>query len=76
MEPNNNAAFIAFTRAGVSLREAIAVAAGSPIPGDTWHNIGRSMELVQRVISEIKPKGAPTPPTLPEKPTAKPNDKA
>lgn len=58
MQPDNKAAYSAMVKATDAYREALSIAAESPIPGDTWHDYGRAMELHERVLKAIRPKGA------------------
>jgi hypothetical protein len=56
MENDNSAAYTALKKANDEFRTAIGVIAQSPLPSETWNNIGRSMELQARALDQIQPK--------------------
>ncbi len=60
VQPNNQSAYDHLLAANKSFRIAFAVAADSPIPTESWNEYGRIMQLQNRVLDAIKPKGTPT----------------
>lgn len=57
--------------ANAALRDAIIKAADTiQLPPDTWHDLGRAMELQGRVLRAVKPRGADPVIEVPFKPVA------
>jgi hypothetical protein len=56
MQPNNQAAYESLRIASDKFRDAISIAANSPIPSAAWHDYGRVMELLSRLADVIKPR--------------------
>jgi len=58
MKPDNTDAYTSLKKANDAMRDALKIAADSPIPADTWNDYGRVMDLQGRAMAAIKPKGA------------------